>query len=158
MGDDILERGEKSHPVRVAPQTAVSAPFGPQGRDADDLRVLSEGKIPQSVRRRVGELRSRLRKAIEHCSTTEGFEDGEHQSTDASFEELINDALEEIWREDPEVVLALCEESLSQSAAMMEEIVEETRLDLIEFEARRLDIDRKQAETRAILDEVIGRM
>jgi len=38
---------------------------------------------------------------------------------------------------------------------MMKEVVEETQRDLVEFERLRKEIDEKQAETRAMLAEVL---
>jgi hypothetical protein len=73
-------------------------------------------------------------------------------------DDLIAASLEELWQQDPDGTFDLCLHSLSRTAAMMEEIVEETRADLETIEARRIAIDRTQAETRAILNEVMERM
>ena len=75
-----------------------------------------------------------------------------------SFDALMEETLEELWQADPDGMFDLCLGSLSRTAAMMEEIVEETRADLETIEARRIAIDRTQAETRAILNEVTERM
>jgi hypothetical protein len=67
-----------------------------------------------------------------------------------------DEALEALCREAPEKALDLVMDSLARSADMMNEIVEETRRDHIEFEIRSRQIDRTLARTREILDELIG--
>jgi hypothetical protein len=41
---------------------------------------------------------------------------------------------------------------------MMQDIVEETKSDLLDFARHREEIDRKQAATRAILDEAMAKL
>ena len=67
----------------------------------------------------------------------------------------IAQALGELWRESPDLVVDQCLDSLDRSARMMKEVVEETQRDLVEFERLRKEIDEKQAETRAMLAEVL---
>jgi hypothetical protein len=62
--------------------------------------------------------------------------------------------LEEFCASDPDRAFALA--SLKRSADMMADIVDETRCDLVEIEVRRKQIDRTQAQTREILQELIG--
>jgi len=64
--------------------------------------------------------------------------------------------LETLWLVDPEKAFELAMGSLSRSAAMMDEIVEETRRDQIEFEIRGRQIDRTLARTQEILDALIA--
>ncbi|MBY6240726.1 hypothetical protein [Methylosinus sp. Sm6] len=64
--------------------------------------------------------------------------------------------LEEFCASDPPLAFDLALASLKRSADMMAEIVDETRRDLIEIEIRRKQIDRTQARTREILEELIG--
>jgi hypothetical protein len=63
--------------------------------------------------------------------------------------------LEEFCASDPDRAFDLALASLKRSADMMAEIVDETRRDLIEIEIRRKQIDRTQARTREILEELI---
>jgi hypothetical protein len=79
-------------------------------------------------------------------------ENGDASSVDVR----LGEALEALCRQNPERAFDLAVESLGRSAAMMNEIVEETRHDLIEFEIRRKQIDRTQARTREILSELFG--
>lgn len=68
----------------------------------------------------------------------------------------LGEALEALCRQDPERAFDLAVESLGRSAAMMDEIVQETKRDLIEIEIRRKRIDRTQARTREVLSELFG--
>lgn len=86
------------------------------------------------------------------------FDASSEKGKDAGFDTLIGETIEDMWSKSPDAVLDLALASLKRSAVMMEEIVEETRRDLIEFEIRRNEIDRKQTETRAILNEALERM
>jgi hypothetical protein len=58
-------------------------------------------------------------------------------------------------RKAPEEVFEFAIESLGRSVDMMNEIVEETRRDHIEFEIRSRQIDRTLARTQEILDELL---
>jgi hypothetical protein len=65
--------------------------------------------------------------------------------------------IESLSRQTPEKAFEIAFDSLGRSAEMMKAIIEETRRDLIEIGVRRKQIDRTQARTREILDELIER-
>jgi hypothetical protein len=67
-----------------------------------------------------------------------------------------HDLLEEYCMRAPGQAFDLALASLRRSADTAAEIVDETRRDLIEIEIRRKQIERTQARTREILQELIG--
>jgi hypothetical protein len=71
---------------------------------------------------------------------------------------MVADVLTELWNEEPDVLIEIVSASLQRSAEMMQDIVEETKSDLLDFARHREEIDRKQAATRAILDEAMAKL
>jgi hypothetical protein len=122
----------------------------------------AESKLEQSKKRRK-KWRARLERALrlrkdevasdeQKSLTLRDTRIFEAELTVPRTQEVI-DALPEA---SPEVVIRSGIESLTRSAVMMNEIVEETRRDQIEFKIRSRQIDRTLARNQEILDELIG--
>jgi hypothetical protein len=82
----------------------------------------------------------------------------EADRTKNAFDMSLANALTELWNEEPGVVIDMASASLQRSAEMMQDIVDETKSELIDIARHREEIDRKQAATRAILEEAMARL
>jgi len=81
----------------------------------------------------------------------------ESENRDVSYESQDSDGLtsRELWRDRPEAALDLAVASLERSATMLNEIIEESRRDHLEFEARRERIDRALDRTDEVLAHLV---
>lgn len=117
------------------------------------FKIKSDGSIDSSSRNVDGEPRP-VREGDRSNAETLGGDD----APEMTFDVLLAEALAELWNEEPGVLIDMASASLQRSAEMMQDIVDETRSDLIDIARHREEIDRKQAATRAILDEAMARM
>lgn len=85
-------------------------------------------------------------------------DDGDRAANEGALDGMVADVLTELWNEEPDVLIEIVSASLQRSAEMMQDIVEETKSDLLDFARHREEIDRKQAATRAILDEAMAKL
>lgn len=71
--------------------------------------------------------------------------------------DLVQETLIKAWsRRAPDEAVNFGVDALTRAANSMASIVEETRSDLVEIEMQRKQIDRTQARTREILNELLG--
>jgi hypothetical protein len=141
-----------------------------QEKEGERLGSFEEVRHPRMITMAVpSSTPTTVRRVIEFFSKVQEPKGGDIESllenqatetdgTPVDGDTFYSDALSELFQVAPEVVLDLGLESLSRTCELMEEMVEETRADLEKIEAQRIEIDRQQAETRAIFKEVIEQM
>lgn len=147
--EDLMDAARLHHHAMRLDDELIAAECEGDVSKAEELRLVSERIWDRLRASECG------RAYLEQMRSFEAPANSEHVRAD--FDGLVAEALGELSNEAPEAVMDMMSKSLQRSAAIMLEIVEETRSDLLDVERRRKEIDRKQTETRAILNEAMAR-